>query len=93
MESKWSPAWVAVLIAVVLFAAGLYFGLGVLLRSGIGMDGLAVKQTREARLALAKAKTDSERCYPLATIAKDDFNRGKIVEAREPRPSTASAPT
>lgn len=46
------------------------------------MVDLAITQTLSARIELAKAKNDIDKVFPMAEIAKDDFNWGKIAEAR-----------
>ncbi len=84
MRSKWSPLWVASLVIIVIFAIGAFFGVRALLGSAFqGMDTLARKQTGDARKELAAAANDSDKCFALAQIAKDDFNRGKFAEASQ----------
>lgn len=81
MASKWTPGWAAALVGVLVFPAAVFFGVKSLL-TGISMGPLIAKQVREARIELSRANTDTQRCYPLARIAKDDFNHGNLREAK-----------
>lgn len=86
MSTKWKLAAAAAVILTVGVMITLFVSLRSLLFSGPygfrSMDVLQAQQAKDARVALARAKTDPEKCYPLARIAKDDFNRGKLDEAR-----------
>ena len=85
MKSKWALGGAAVigLGVIVIGAPILLRGLHALVGSGFGtMDALQVQQTRSARVELAKAKDDADKCDPLAQIAKFDFNHGNISEAK-----------
>jgi len=85
MKLKWVIGGVVLveLALVALFAPTLIRLFGEFTGPGFGsMEALQVKQTRNARIELERAKDDGERCDPLSLIAKFDFNHGKIDEAR-----------
>lgn len=67
---------------MVIGAVSLVWAARAFLTGDFGMDGHMLEQTKKSRVQLANAKSDIEKCFPLADIAKDDVNRGKIAEAR-----------
>jgi len=82
VASKWTPAWISLLVVIIVGVVSLVVVARSFLVGDFGLDRHMLELTKRARIELANAKTDGERCFPLADIAKDDINRGKIAEAR-----------